>query len=44
MRLNMLKAHRPTSILIGALCVGILSYTYKSLAGFAPDATLKPMA
>lgn len=31
----------PTSIVIGALCVGILSYTYKALAGFAPDAVLK---
>ena len=34
----------PTSILIGALCVGILSYTYKALAGFAPDATLTPIS
>ena len=31
----------PTSIVMGALCVGILSYTYKELAGFAPDAVLK---
>jgi len=34
----------PTSIVFGALCVGILSHSYKALAGFAPDATLKPMA
>lgn len=31
----------PTSIVMGALCVGILSYTYKALAGFDPDAVLK---
>lgn len=34
----------PISIVLGALCVGILSYSYKSLAGFAPDAELKPVA
>ena len=32
----------PTSIVIGALCVGILSFTYKALAGFPAEAVLKP--
>jgi hypothetical protein len=32
----------PTSIVFGALCVGILSYTYKALAGFGSDAVLRP--
>jgi hypothetical protein len=32
----------PMSIVFGALCVGILSYSYKALAGFAPDFELKP--
>ena len=34
----------PFSILLGALCVGILSFAYKALAGFAPDAVLTPKA
>lgn len=34
----------PISIVLGALCVGILSYSYKPLAGFAPDAEMKPVA
>ena len=32
----------PFSILLGALCVGILSFSYKALAGFARDAVLTP--
>jgi hypothetical protein len=32
----------PFSIVLGALCVGILSFSYKALAGFAPDAVLTP--
>ena len=32
----------PTSIVIGALCVGILSFSYKALAGFPAEAVLKP--
>lgn len=34
----------PFSILLGALCVGILSFSYKAMAGFAPDAALTPKA
>lgn len=34
----------PFSIVIGALCVGILSFSYKALAGFPADAVLKPKA
>jgi len=32
----------PFSIVLGALCVGILSYSYKALASFPPDAVLRP--
>jgi hypothetical protein len=32
----------PMSIVLGALCVGILSFSYKALAGFARDAVLTP--
>ena len=31
----------PTSIVIGALCVGMLSYSYKALAGLRPDEVVK---
>jgi len=40
--LQLLVLTYPTSIVIGALCVAILSFTYKSLAGFPAEAVLKP--
>ena len=42
--LHLLVLDYPFSILLGALCVGILSFSYKALAGFAPDAVLTPKA
>ena len=40
--LRLLMLDYPFSIVLGALCVGILSFSYKALAGFAPDAVLTP--
>jgi hypothetical protein len=40
--LHLLVLDYPMSIVLGALCVGILSYTYKALAGLPPDAVLNP--
>ena len=34
----------PFSIAFGALCVGILSFSYKALAGFGAEAVIKPAA
>lgn len=40
--LELLVLTYPFSIVFGALCVGILSFTYKALAGFPAEAVLKP--
>lgn len=42
--LEALAVTYPTSIILGALCVGILSHTYKALAGFGAGAVLRPAA
>ena len=42
--LHLLALDYPFSIVLGALCVGILSYSYKALTGLRPDEVVQPNA